>query len=138
MSSMYLSGIKQLNSGGIDWLVDDIRVLLVTSAYTFDQGHDYVSDLSGELTNPGYARKLVAGRTIVEDLAGNRNKCDAANTLFAALGAGDLPAAAIVYLYNVADTAAQLLAYCALTTTPPNGADFTVVWNTLGVFTAGN
>jgi len=139
MSRMYVSGMKAIGDGGIAWASADVRVLLVTSAYTFDETHDFVSDLSGELTNTGYGRKNVAGRSSILDDANHRTKFDAGDTLFASLGAGSTPSFAIVYLYNASDSAAQLIACCELTAPPaPNGGDYTIQWGADGVFVAAN
>jgi len=140
MSRMYNSGMKAIGDGSIPWESADVRVLLVTSSYSFDDTDDFVSDVSAaELTNSGYARVALANAASYVDDTNHRARFDADDALFAALGAGDTPAYAIVYLYNASDAAAALICCCGLTTPPaPNGGDYTIQWGAAGIFTATN
>lgn len=135
MARMYLSGMAAMEAGGIVWGVTDMRVALVTNGYTFDETDDYLSEITNEITNANYARKALTC-SIVADEGNHRNLLDANNVAWTSLGAGDQPYAAVIYKYNIADGAAQLFAYVLLTAPPaPNGGDYTVVWNTLGIVT---
>ncbi len=40
---------------GIDMINDTLKVLLVTSSYTYDATHEYLSDISHEITGTGYS-----------------------------------------------------------------------------------
>lgn len=140
MSNMYLSGLQAILNKEIDFDTDDIRCLLVSSSYTFAETHDFVSDITNELSGGNYARQQIATRSFTEDAGNHWIKCDGADTTFASLEAvAGTPATAIVYLYNAADAAARLICACPLTTPPtPNGGDYKIVWGTNGIFTVGN
>jgi hypothetical protein len=143
---MYNSGLQLLatNTGGIQWdnAALSIKGALVTAAYVYSSLDDVYADLSGEITNGGYTPggNLIIGRVCTKDDAGDRIIYSATNVTFAALAAGDLPAAIVVYRYDAGGLPNTLLAYCTLTAPPaPNGSDYQVVWNaTTGVFTVTN
>jgi len=120
-------------SGGWADGAANIGVVLVTSTYAYDADHNFVSDVTNELSGGGYARQTgVGGRAITENDASNRVEYDMNDVTFAtlALAAGQ-PFAAIVYnAAPASDAARQVLAYCQLTAPPvPNGGDYTVVWD---------
>lgn len=141
MSNAYLTAGKKFVEKALDWVNDDIRCLLVTSSYTFDETHDFVSQITNELAGGGYARVALAGKATALDDAGHHTHCDANDTTFPALqAAAGTPAAAIVYKYDAGgDGASQLIAYCSLTAPPvPNGGDYKIVWGANGILTIGN
>jgi hypothetical protein len=66
----------------VDWIDDDIRATLHTSGYTPDQDvHDYVNDLSNEITGTGYTAGGVAltGKTLTYTGATNKVALDASD-----------------------------------------------------------
>ena len=140
MAYVYNRGKLILSNASTDWTSTDIRVLLVTSAYAYNEDNNYVSDITGELSGGGYSRQPLTTRTITQDDTTNRSVLAGANTLFASLGAAaGNPAAAIVYKYNVSDAAAELISYEVLTAPPiPNGGDYTIVWSPDGVVYLGD
>lgn len=146
MANVYNRGKLSLTDGtlGADgWTTGgaDIGVLLVAAGYTYDADHNFVSDITNELSGGGYARQTgLTGRTAAEDDAADRVSYDAANVLFPSLDiAAGQPVAAIVY--NNApgsDAARELLARVVLTAPPaPNGGDYTITWDAAGVLTLG-
>ena len=80
-SSFYNSGLAALLNGTVDW--DNggaaIRALLVTSAYTFNKDHSFVSSITNELSGTGYVRKDLAGRTVTQDNTNDRAVLDASD-----------------------------------------------------------
>jgi hypothetical protein len=50
----YPSGMQAILDGDIDWVADDIKVMLCTRAYLRDGRHHYRSDISHEVDGPGY------------------------------------------------------------------------------------
>lgn len=139
-SGMYNSGKAALVNGSIDWDTSDIRVLLLQgTGYVFNPDHNYVSDLTpatNEANATNYVRKSLTGRTVTVDTVNDRAVCDAADVTWTALGGAvnNTISAAVVYLYNAADTAAQLICYQDFTDTATNGGDFNLVWNSAGLF----
>ena len=75
---MYNVGARELGSGGdTNWEQDTIKVLLLDDTYTFDASHEFVNDLTGELTGTGYERKTLSGKSAT--LSGNEYLYDAAD-----------------------------------------------------------
>jgi hypothetical protein len=140
MANVYNRGKKVLVDGTVDWDgVTAVKVMLVTSAYTYSPDHNVRSDVSGEITNGGYSRQALSGRTITEDDTNDWVVLDATDTTFAALAAGDQPAAAIVFRDSGAAGTDDLIAYNVLTSPPaPNGGDYKIVWDANGVVTLKN
>jgi hypothetical protein len=53
--NVYPSGLRLLQSGGIDLDTDTLKVSLHTNSYTFQAAHDYADDLTNEVaTGSGY------------------------------------------------------------------------------------
>lgn len=138
MAGLYSTGLEDVIDGTTDWTATpDRRVLLVTTSYTFDADHDDVADITNEISQA--QRESLAGETTVVDDANNRVECDATDTTFTTLAAGDTPGRAIVYLYNAVDANAILTCCCDLTAPPaPNGGDYIIQWDAEGVWYATN
>lgn len=67
----------------IDWDTDTIQVILTTSAHTPDQdNHDYLNDLTNEVSGGGYSRQTLASKTITYTGATNVFAVDAADVTF--------------------------------------------------------
>ncbi len=120
----------------------DIGVLLVTSTYTYDADHNFVNQITNELSGGGYARQTaIAGRVIIENDGSNRVEYDATDVTFPNLDiAGGQPFAAVVFNETPGtDATRQLIAYVTLTTPPiPNGGNYIIQWDAAGVFFLGD
>jgi hypothetical protein len=125
-------------TGQVDMTATTWRVMLVTTGYTSDDGHDVVSDgttsdpQSYEIGVSGYARQNLTF-TLFEDDTNDFAGLDAANTTFTALSAGATIGSAIIYRYSTSggttsDTGQDLLARYEVTATPTNGGDITIAW----------
>jgi hypothetical protein len=85
-SGLYDAARQRFLRAGIDWEDDDIDVLLVTTAYTFDGTHEYVSDVVAQETGAtDYVRVSVTGRTVSD---ATTSVADAADPTFAGIGDG--------------------------------------------------
>ncbi len=146
MANVYTRGKLAMTDGTLGaagWTTGgaNIGVLLVTSSYTYDPDHDFVSDITNELSGGGYVRQTgLASRTVAENDTNDRIEYDAADVTFPSLDlAAGQPAAAIVY--NNApgsDATRQLLARVTLPGAPaPNGGDYTITWDAAGVLVLG-
>ncbi len=123
-NQMYDPGREGFLDGSIDWDTDDVRAMLVLSAYTFSAAHRYVSDL-GSNTNGRSA--ALTGKTVTSGVA------DAADTSLLATAA-TASKAIVVYKYNAADASARLIAYidtptAGLPFTPSAGQTVNVAWD---------
>lgn len=134
-SVVYNKGKQLMMNGGVDFDTDDIRVLLVTSSYVVNPDHDFVDDITNELSGGNYVRKALASESVTLDNTNDRAYFDAADVVWTALGAAaGNPVAAVVYRFVSTDADSPLLAYVELTTPPaPNGGDYTIAWNAGGL-----
>lgn len=131
-SRYYNTGLRRVSAGDINWTTDDIRCLLVTSSYTPNQDtHEFVSDITNELSGGNYVRKTLANKTAAEDDASDRVDLGADNVTWTALEAvAGTPAYAIIYKHVTVDADSQLIGWIEFTTPPaPNGGDWTAKWN---------
>lgn len=132
-SQVYNRGLE-LILGGLDLSSSDVRTLLVSSSYTYDPDHNFVSDLTNELSGTGYARKALTTKTVTEDDTNDRGVFDADDLTWVGANFGT-PAAAIVYLENTTDATRELIARIALSPSiVTNTGDFIVAWSgSLGI-----
>lgn len=127
----------------VDVIADTLKVLLVTTGYTFDPDNRFVSSAAGsEISVTGYTggfggagRKSLASRTLSADDTNDRAAFDAADVTWTALGTGATIAAAIVFKELTSDALSPMIAYFDITDTPTNGGDVTLSWNSIGLLT---
>jgi hypothetical protein len=130
MTTLYNRGMYELSGGGAgDWDAggQTYRVLLVTSAYTFDRDHDFVADLTSELSGGGYARQDLTGRATALNDTADQVEYSADNVSFTLTA--QAPAAAIVYRFVSSDADSPLVAYCTFTAPGTVTGTFTVRWS---------
>lgn len=116
--------------GSFDW--DDgaqtFRVLLVTSSYTPNLDHDFVSDVvANEATGTGYVRKDVTGRAVVLDDTNDRADHDASNITWTALTSTFRYA--VLFRLVTVDGDSPVLHYFDLGAQSLTAQDFTIKWN---------
>jgi|GEM_PF-383990 len=130
--------------GTVPWAgVADVRVLLVTAAYVPDPDQNTVSQLVADELSAGggsnYVRKATASRTLTENDAANQTELNADDITWVALGAAaGTPKYAIVYYEGGGtDMTRELICYLDLGVGPPspNGGDYTVAWDPVGLMT---
>lgn len=134
------------NGAAISLLSDTIKVMLVTSAYTANPDHDYIT-ASGAGTNEivatnytgafgGAGRKTLASKTLTEDDTNDRSVFDAADVTWTSIGGATNAtiAAAILVKEGTSDADSQLLVYIDIADTATNGGDITIQWNANGIF----
>lgn len=84
MGYLLNDALTSIVKGEIDYLNDDIVVLLLTDAPDID-ADTYISDLTGEITGGGYVRKTLASKTVTTDDTNNRTVADAADVQWTSL-----------------------------------------------------
>jgi hypothetical protein len=134
--ALYNKGKTVLVNGTTIWGTADLRALLVTSSYTFNADHNFVSDITNELSGGNYARVALTGETVTEDDTNDRAVCDASDTTFSALAAAaGTPARAIIFDQAGGADSARALICCVDLTSPatPNGGDYTIQWASTGI-----
>lgn len=111
-NGLYDPGREGFLDGSIDWDTDDIRVVLVLSAYTFVASHKFLADL-GAVDNGRSA--ALSGKTVTNGIA------DANDTSLVATAAS--ASKALVYFKHTgSDATARLILYMD---TPTAGLPFT-------------
>lgn len=107
-----------------------LTVLLVTSSYTFDADHNFVSDVSAnEISVSGYSRQSLGTPTKTEDDTNDFAYLDGDDTTFASLAAGQTVGGAILFIdLGGADSANPIISFYDLTNTATNGGDIVVQW----------
>src|SRR3990172_2996915 len=141
-SSWYNRGVYSILSGNINLNSNTIKVMLVTSAYTFDPDHNFVSNVNSfELTVGGYTggfggagRKTLSNKEFTEndtdDLA---YFDDTADLTWTSLATGETIGGAILIKEVTNDGDSPIIAFMDLTNTPTNGGNITVAWSADGI-----
>ncbi len=140
-SAWYNKGKAEVMNGGIVLLTDTIKVMLVSSAYTFNPDHNFISDVSAnEIAVAGYTggfggagRKTLAGKTVTEDDANDRSVFDANDLSWAALAAGATIGGAVVVKEITNDGASKLIAFLDPADLPTNGSDVNLTFDATGI-----
>jgi hypothetical protein len=147
-SGWFNRGKKEILDGTIDLVAHTMKVMLVTSSYTFSPDDDFVDNggandpIDHELTGTGYTagfggsgRKTLANKTFSTDDTGDRGEFDADDFTWTGINAGVIRAM-IIYRHNTADTDSVMLAYIDNPSAFPlttNGGDVTITWNAEGI-----
>lgn len=67
----------------MDWVTDTIEASLHTSAYVPDQdAHDFMNDVTNELSGGNYARQTLGTKSVAYDSATNHVQLRAANSTY--------------------------------------------------------
>lgn len=128
---------KALFNKEVDWDSDDIKVMLVSSAYAPNQDtHDYLDDVQAfEVTGTGYTAggASLANKTRTYDAANNVLVLDADNVTWA--NSTITARYAVIYDNTGASAAAKpLIGYIDLISDQAsNAGNFTVEWDAAGI-----
>jgi hypothetical protein len=115
---------------------DDIRCLLLSpAAPAFNVDNDFVSDLTGECSGTGYARKILASKTVTEDDANFKSVFDAADPVWTGAFFSQQVTAMVIYKEAATDATRELICYVSSPDAPitTNGANFTFAFNAAGI-----
>lgn len=117
MSALYDSARQAFLQGDLDWVADDVRVILVDSAdYTFSAAHSVIASI------PAGARVAVSGSLTGKTATGG--VADAADISIPGV-VGDSVEALVLYRHS--DGA--LIAYVDGLSLTPNGGVVTIEWD---------
>lgn len=111
-NALFDPGREGFLDGSIDWDTDDVRAMLVLSAYAFSAAHKFITDLGAVDNGRSVA---LAGKTVTSGVA------DANDTSLVATAA-TASKAIVVFKHTGADGTARLIAYID---TPTSGLPFT-------------
>lgn len=127
--NFYKKGLGALVDGTAN--LSDVRVLLTTSTYTPDaNAHDFVADITNELSGSGYARQSLTGESKTEPSAGVW-MFDSNNPTWTASGGSLVARYWVLFSFVTNDADSPLLAYGLLDNTPadvttPDGLPLTI------------
>lgn len=123
-NALYTKYREKALQGQINWLTDNIKVVLVDSAdYTVNTAtHEFLSDIpsAGRVATSAN----LSGKTATGGVA------DANDVTFPSV-TGDVSEALVIYKDTGTDTTSPLIAYIDTATglaVTPNGGDITVIW----------
>lgn len=124
-NALYDKGRQAFLEGDIDWINDDIRVILIDTAdYTVDlANHDFLNDV------PGAAR--VATSSSLSGKSATNGVADANDVTFSSV-TGDPSEAIIIYKHTGTESTSNLIAYIDTATglpVTPNGGDINIIWD---------
>lgn len=124
-NALYDKGREAFLNGDIDWLNDDIRVILVdTDDYTVDLANDdFLDDVA--------VASRVATSSALSSKTSTDGVADAADVTFS-LVTGDQAEALVIYKHTGTEATSRLIAYIDTATglpVTPNGGDITVQWD---------
>jgi hypothetical protein len=136
----YVNAFEAAFDKEIDFLADDMRVQLHTSAYTPNQDtHDYQDDLTDEVANAnGYTTGGEALGTKTHDNTLNVSTFDAANTVWTSSGAGFTARKNVVLDATPGTAGTNPLLWWqdfGQDETASGGGTFTIAWNAAGIAT---
>lgn len=138
-SISFYNSFRERISNGIILETDTFKVMLVTSAYTFDAAHTQKSDITNELsTANGYTAGGATLGSVAWGHSGATATFDAADTVWTASG-GSITARRAV-IYSDTSTNDLLVASVLLDTTPADvtatdGNTLTLQWHASGILT---
>jgi hypothetical protein len=85
-SKLYLKGRAALHGANVDLDGATIVAILCSSSYTPNQDtHEFITDLTNELSGGGYARVTITGKVITTDAGTNTTKWTSDPIVFPAL-----------------------------------------------------
>lgn len=123
-NALYTKYREKALQGQINWLADNIKVVLVDAAdYTVNTAtHEFLSDIpsAGRVATSAN----LSGKTATGGVA------DANDVTFPSVS-GDISEALVIYKDTGTDTTSPLIAYIDTATglaVTPNGGDITVIW----------
>ncbi len=147
-SKNYDNGIKKIIDRTIDLAGDTLKIMLVTTGYTFLQTETAMTTAAAsELSVTGYtsgfasaSRRTLASKTMTNDTTNHRTIFTATSpATWTALAAGATIAGAIVYKHITDDATSIPITFLDFTDTATNGSDFTLTYDaTTGIWCINN
>ncbi len=134
-------GRTLIANGSVDLLTDTLKVMLLSSAYTPNKDHNFISDISAnELSGTGYTagfggsgRKTLAGKTVTQDDTNDLAVFDANDVTWTAINAGTVAYAAVVKEVTSNADSPVLAVLDVSPDVATNGGDWTLQWGALGL-----
>lgn len=140
-SGFYQQALCDIASGSIDLDSNTLKIMLVTTSYTYDPDHTVVDNGANNGTDPSFCELSVSGYTggfagagrktatlTVASVNNTDNRCDIniGDLTWTALAGGATIGGAILIKEITNDTSSRVIAYFDLTDTATNGGDITL------------
>jgi hypothetical protein len=126
MAGVYNRGKLILADGSLVWASDTVRALLVDASYVYDDDHNFVADITGELTDVSYARQTLGTKSVVENDTTNEARLLAAPVDYGALD-NETPMGQVLFKLVTNDADSPLISFSdAGFGAAANGAGFVV------------
>jgi len=117
--------VAAFGATGLNLASGSVKALLVSNAYTPDQDvHDFLDDVTGELSGGGYARATLAGKAVSYDGATNTVKFTSNAFTFTAL-TGTFRHCVLVVDSGVAGTSPLVVCFTSDADVTASGQDVT-------------
>lgn len=122
-------------ANSIDFDVDTIKVMLVTSSYTPDiDAHDFVDDVTNQVSGTGYTAggQALANQTVSQDNTDDEGVFDADDTTWTT--ATITARGAVLYKDTGTPSTSPLIGYIDFGSDKVStGGSFTITWNAEGI-----
>lgn len=135
-SNLYNKGLLKLLDGTIDYLTDNIGLLIVDNTYAFSVDHEYVSNISGEVSGTGYERKFLPSKTVT--LSSNSVTFDCGTIEYTTVDTANVLSSAIVYADGATDADRSLIAHIEFADLTTSNTDINIVTGGDGLFALTN
>lgn len=137
-SNLYNKGLLKLLDGTIDYLTDNVAILIVSNNYVFDRTQEFVSNISDEISGSGYARKSLTSKTVTLNTTSNVVTFDCGTITYTALDSANVLAAAIIYAETGVDSSSSLIANIDFENLTTSNSDVNIVTSPVGLFEITN
>jgi hypothetical protein len=126
---LYPKGKEAFLGGDLDWDAQTFKVVLLTSAYTYDAAHDNLDDIGGG------AR--VATSSALANKTKTNGAADADDVVFTTPASGSTVTQFAIFKDSGTESTSTLVALFDTVTGLPlltNGGNINLVWNASGIF----
>lgn len=110
MAGVYNRGKFIFANGSLVWASDTIQALLVDATYTYDPDHNFVADITGELTDGSYARQTLGTKAVSEDDTNDEATLEAAPVDYGAL-TNETPEGIVLFKFVTNDADSPLISF---------------------------
>jgi hypothetical protein len=124
--ALFDKGREGFLDGSIDWDTDSLRVIALSSGYTWDAADQFVSDLTPGSNEVTRSTANMTTPTVTSGVA------DADDHTFYAVAGGSNIYSLVVFSWNTTDADSRVIAFIDGATGLPiatNGGDITVSWD---------
>ena len=137
-SNFYNGGLQRLLSGNVNYTSGTTKMLVVDNTYTFNVTHEYVSNISGEVSGTGYARMTLSGKTVSVNSTTNVITMDCADPSMANVSTSNFWAGGIVFDDTGNDNTSALIGFLDFPETSVNNVTVNIVIPSTGILELTN